>query len=170
MASEDAELNAMSAVRDALSPLDEPTRARVLRWAAERFGISAARPMAAPRPNEPEVASAQGRDLAAHFHSVSPRTDAEKVLAVAYWLQQTEGKDLESFRVNSELKELGFRVGNVTRAFDNLMATKPQLVMQTRKSGTSRQARKKFRVTDQGIRTIERMIQGQPSEIESETT
>jgi len=167
----DAELAAMSAVRDALNPLDEQTRARVIRWATERFQVSAApRPMTMPRTNEAD-APAGGTDVAAHFHSVSPRTDAEKVLAVAYWLQQTEGlKDIDSFRVNSELRQLGFGVGNVTRAFDNLMSTKPQLVMQTRKSGTSRQARKKFRVTNEGIRAIERMAQGQPSEIEADPT
>ncbi len=105
-------------------------------------------------------------DLAAFYHAASPKTDTEKVLTVAYWLQKSQGlTDVESFGVNSELKQLGFGVGNVTRAFDNLMAMRPQPVMQTRKSGTSKQGRKKFRVTDIGMRTVERMLQGQPSDL-----
>jgi hypothetical protein len=172
---EDKEPGAMSQVWNALAPLDAAAQARVIRWAADKFNVavSSPRPATTPRSGtrEPESADADGdpEDLASFYHSASPRTDAEKVLAVAYYLQKLQGhSDVDSFTVNSELKQLGFGIGNVTRAFDSLMAQKPQLVMQTRKAGTSKQARKKFRVTDQGLRTIDRMLQGQPSEMETE--
>ncbi len=162
----------MVAVRDALTPLDEPTRIRVIRWAADRFKVAVAATSSAPSasraaaPADPEPSGRPAVDLAAFYHAASPKTDTEKVLTVAYWLQKTQGlTDVESFGVNSELKQLGFGVGNVTRAFDNLMAMRPQPVMQTRKSGNTKQGRKKFRVTDIGMRTVERMLQGQPSDL-----
>ena len=52
------------------------------------------------------------------------------------------------------LKNLGHGVGNITRAFDTLRASKPALTVQTRKEGSSKQARKKFRVTTEGHRRI----------------
>lgn len=167
---DDHELSAMVAIRDALTPLDEATRARIIRWAAERFQVAAPSgraPIALQSTREdPESVTRVSGDLAAFYHSASPHTDTEKVITVAYWLQKTQGlTDVDSFRVNSELKQLGFGVGNVTRAFDKLMKMRPQPVMQTRKSGTSQQARKKFRVTDMGMRTVERMLQGQPSDM-----
>ncbi|MGH2377709.1 MAG: hypothetical protein ACRDGT_04470 [Candidatus Limnocylindria bacterium] len=168
---EDQELRAMVAVRDALAPLDDPARTRVIRWAADRFKVVAAATSSPAVPSRatpaaPEASNRPMADLAAFYHAASPKTDTEKVLTVAYWLQKSQGlTDVESFGVNSELKQLGFGVGNVTRAFDNLMAMRPQPVMQTRKSGTSKQGRKKFRVTDIGMRTVERMLQGQPSDL-----
>ena len=172
---EDNEPGAMSQVWNALAPLDEAAQARVIRWAADKFNVavSSARPTATSRSDTRDPGSSGAddapEDLAGFYHAASPRTDAEKVLVVAYYLQKLQGQsDVDSFTVNSELKQLGFGVGNVTRAFDSLMAQKPQLVMQTRKSGSSRQARKKFRVTDQGLRTIDRMLQGQPSDMDAE--
>ncbi len=168
----DDELAAMVAVKDALTPLDQPTRGRVLRWATERFEIpvpSSPRTSVTRPQGEPEQPVRAVEDLASFYHSASPRTDMDKVLVVSFWLQKNEGlTDVDAFRVNSELRQLGFGVGNVTRAFDKLMTMRPQLVMQTRKAGTSKQARKKYRVTDIGLRTVERMLQGQSSEMDED--
>jgi DNA-binding PadR family transcriptional regulator len=38
------------------------------------------------------------------------------------------------------------------------MARKPALVIQTRKGGSSKQARKRYRLTGEGIRAVEKMI------------
>jgi DNA-binding PadR family transcriptional regulator len=51
-------------------------------------------------------------------------------------------------------------VSNITTALSSLIERKPQLVIQTRKSGNSKQARKRYRLTDAGIRAVERMISG----------
>ena len=51
-----SELNAMHAIAEALSPLDAPTRARVLRWTHERFQAGA--PSLSPAPaGQPSSAS-----------------------------------------------------------------------------------------------------------------
>jgi DNA-binding PadR family transcriptional regulator len=66
--------------------------------------------------------------------------------------------DVEAQRVNTELKQLGHGVSNITRAFDALKSQKPALIMQTRKEGTSKQARKKYKVTTEGKKAVERML------------
>ena len=69
-------------------------------------------------------------------------------------------EELDSQSLNSELKNLGYPIGNITRAVSGLASTMPRYVMQTKKSGTTKQARKKFRLTVEGIRRVEQMIGG----------
>jgi hypothetical protein len=42
---------------------------------------------------------------------------------------------------------------------DNLMATNPRYVMQTRKTGNTKQARKKYKLTVEGIKKVAQMLQ-----------
>jgi len=93
------------------------------------------------------------------YHACTPSSDGEKALVISAWLQKTTGADgIDSYSVNSELKNLGYGIGNITRAFDYLIQAKPALMIQVRKSGTSKQARKSFRVTDQGLKRIREMV------------
>jgi hypothetical protein len=46
-------------------------------------------------------------------------------------------------------------------ALNSLIAKKPQLVIQTRKSGSSQQARKKYKLTNEGLNKVERMLRGE---------
>jgi hypothetical protein len=109
-------------------------------------------------PNKKEEA---GVDLPTTFAAASPENDTDRALVGAYWFQVIKGQaDIDSQEVNSELKHLGHGVGNITRAFDHLMAAKPQLVIQTRKSGKAKQARKKYRVTEAGIARVNQLMAG----------
>lgn len=84
-----------------------------------------------------------------------------KPLVVGYWFQVLQGEqDLDGFQINKELKHLGHGVSNITTALSSLIDRKPQLVIQTRKSGNSKQARKRYRLTDAGIKAVERMLAG----------
>jgi hypothetical protein len=95
------------------------------------------------------------------YSKISPASDPHRALVVAYWFQVMQGEqDLDGFSINKELKHLGHAVGNITTALTSLIERKPQLVIQTRKSGNSKQARKLYRLTDAGIRAVERLIAG----------
>lgn len=95
------------------------------------------------------------------YAAVSPASDASRALVVGYWFQVTQGEqDLDGFQINKELKHLGHGVTNITTALSSLIQRKPQLVIQTRKSGNSKQARKRYRLTDAGVKAVERMIAG----------
>ena len=164
----------MGTILEALAPLDDEHRGRVLRWACERFNVI-------PRPERTFAASdgVLGRssegprsfaDLAEVFttaQSWRKLSNAEKVLVVGYWLQAVQGaKDLDAQQVNSELKQLGHRIANVTSAFSDLIGRKPQFAIQVRKAGSSRQARKKYRLTTEGTRWAETLLSGQDPDAE----
>jgi len=161
---EDREIQAMATITEALSPLGEEARARVIRWVCDRFGVinvssSVIRRTqdASDERDEPE----KFEDLASLYTKANPRTDPEKVLVVAYWFQRIQGnKELTAQSVNRELKNLGHGINHITRAFDKLKDQKPQLVIQTHKSGSTRQARKKYKLTQEGIRRVEQMLAG----------
>lgn len=164
-----AEIEAMARVSEVLAGLDESGRSRVLRWAVDHYqipvGLGAA--LGAPRssvaPSDSANSPSLSIDLAELFLAAAPKTDGDKALVVGYWLQFVGGApDLDSQAVNAELKHLGYGVKNITMALSSLGKKKPQLVIQTRKSGTTQQARKKYKVTAAGKAAVERMVEGTP--------
>jgi translation elongation factor EF-Ts len=56
---------------------------------------------------------------------------------------------------------MGHHVSNITDAMNELQRQKPQLAVQLRKSGTSKQARKTYRITTEGVKAAEIMIRGE---------
>jgi hypothetical protein len=93
------------------------------------------------------------------FDAARPQTNGQRALVAGYWLQVCGGaNDLSSQAINTELKHLGYGILNITEALEDLKATKPAHAIQLRKSGTSRQARKTYKITEAGIRAVETMI------------
>jgi hypothetical protein len=159
------ELKAMAAVENALKDLDEEERRRTVQWIVSRFrptksaapSISFWDSNIADRP-QPIEASAYA-DLASFYDAARPTTEADSALVATYWFQMKEGSDdVDAQRINSELKHLGRGIGNITRAFESLKSQKPALIVQTRKEGSTKQARKRYKVTVEGGRAVERMI------------
>jgi hypothetical protein len=98
-------------------------------------------------------------DIGDFFDSANPQTESEKVLIVAYWVQVVEGAaDFESFPVNQQLKNLGHPVSNITRALDTMIKQSPRLIIQTSKSGRAKQARKRYKITREGIKRVQATI------------
>jgi hypothetical protein len=162
----DAELHAMQVVSEALAELDENARVRVLFWASARFGgtsnIGSALmsnlggELAPGGANGGSEAFANFADL---YYAADPAENSEKALVACYWLsQQTNGDPFPSQNVNALLKDLGFQIPNITDALSQAMKEKPALVVQTRKSGNSRQARKLYKLTDAGQRRVRAML------------
>ena len=117
----DPEVEAIAAISNTFSPLDDETRSRVLRWAAERFGISVpVTPTTAAagitsRPS-PEMTGSRSQavaeitdaphpviratvlpptydHLAELFDAVAPENVMDKALAAAYWVQIIQGQE-----------------------------------------------------------------------------
>lgn len=169
------ELEVMGTLAEALGKLESGARSRVLEWAISSFGVQLARGGQQPdkrgsgdatarTTQSPARDQSQGgfdsfEDLPSLFAAVDPKTDIERALVAAAWHQvQSGGGDWASQPINTELKHLGHKVGNITDALSSLMARKPALVIQTRKEGSSRQARKKYKVTHEGFRHIDRLL------------
>ena len=157
----DREAEAIAAIMETLGGLDEAAQKRVIRWAGDRVGIATG----VPERNGGEAVSrrpalrSKDVDLAEFFARAGPETDVEKVLVAAVWFQErSESDDLDSQPINTGLKQLGHGVSNVTRCLGLLMTRRPRLVIQTKKAGTAKQARKRYRVTSEGISEVERMM------------
>lgn len=163
-----AEISAMAQLEAALADLQDDQRDRVLRWAAARFAVQihSAAANTAVEPAAPATESVRGGeeydDFASFYDAASPSSDTEKALVATYWLQVHAGSaDVDTQTANTELKHLGHGIGNITRAFDHLKGQRPALVVQTRKEGSSQQARKKFKITSEGKKAITRMLRGE---------
>jgi len=155
-----AELTAMQAVSDAIADLDPAVAARVLRWALDSHGLSGARKGG----NAEQGAETNGTvrrfaDLAELHSAAAPETDADRALVAAYWFQFVEGQpDFGSQQINTALKNLGHPIANIASAFDPLKNRKPAPVVQLRKAGSTKQARKTFKLTVAGKQAVEMMI------------
>ena len=172
------DLRAMAQIKEALVGLDEKALARVLTWAAswaaDCYGISIRTEPNGPASNGRHFVE-DGRNtpdtepdtIAGLYEMARPSSESEKVLVVGYWLQKMQGQEtLDAQEVNTELKNLGYAVKNITRAFSGLMDQKPQLAVQVRKSGSTQQARKRYKITTAGLRKVDEMLGRKPEDEE----
>jgi hypothetical protein len=180
-----AQLKAMHAVSEALTGLTKEEQIRVMAWISSALDLGFIQPALLPgappgadlvgvqRPALSPLAAASAASTPLPLLSSSsayatvhdlyaaaqPSGEAERALVVGYWLQVVQrSPDFDAQTVNSELRQLGYGVTNITQAFTNLMNRKPQYVIQTRKGGTTQQARKRLKLTAYGIQAVEKLI------------
>jgi hypothetical protein len=163
-----SEITAMGTIDKALGGLDTDAQKRVLRWAIDKFGSgevklgggrTAARTSNGSEDDAEPTEYARISDL---MDAATPTTTADHVLVASYWFQVLQGKDdFTSQEVNAELKDLGQASKNITDSFGTLMKRKPPAVRQVQKTGSTRQARKKYRLTEPGIRSVQKMLKGE---------
>ncbi len=162
----DPEIAAMAALAAALDPLPEEARARALSWARSRYGSTSGSAIP-PAARVDEAGRYRALDsfptLGELMGACSPDSDDRRaLLAAAFISHGSEGGTFTGAQVNGGLKHLGHRVDNITRVLDALIAQRPAMVVQLRKSGASRQARKLYKVTDAGLQEVQRLIAGAP--------
>jgi hypothetical protein len=173
----DNEITAMQVVADALQDLDPDARERVLRWNAERFQIQLAGPPLNVSRGQTGVLDAREvpsdptfRDFVDLFDAATPRTDVDKALVGAYWLQMVQGsQSWASQSVNNLLKDTGNGLSNVTASLSKAQTKKPALVRQVSKSGRTAQARKQYKLTTAGIAAVRSAFTGATQEAEDDS-
>jgi hypothetical protein len=170
-----AELEVVQTVHDALEPLNDAARKRVLTYITSLMGIDA-QSVAGRAPTKDKDSDVEtGNDGAEEtttelpeFHefaelyaAANPKNNGEKALVAGYWLQACKGTETFTGAVaNKELTNLGHKVSNITDAIDSMKGQKPQLILQIKKSGTSRQARKLYKISHEGIKRVGEMVGG----------
>lgn len=165
----DPEIAAMTDVSRALADLGEEARGRVLRWAAERYGITYLK----PAHNKPKDDAEEDNDsrgggsgdsqtfttIDELFEVASAKTNTQKALVAAYWFQVIEGNvGFQSQALNTALKNMGIGIANITDALSSAESAKPALVMQVAKTGKTRQARKTYKLTSAGISAVKALL------------
>lgn len=165
----DPEILAMERLSEILLPLDPAIRQRALRWAVDRFGVMLPKGKPATTggttgedtDDEGSTQNSDYPDFSSLYEAATPSTDAERALVAGYWLQIIQHKaHWDGFSANKELKNLGHGTTDITSRLSLLINQKPQLVMQTRKSGKTRQAHKQYKVTGEGIKRVREMLSG----------
>lgn len=164
--SNDKELLVMSEVYKKIKDLTDEEKMRVLDWLANKFSLTSASssqkkntPTGAPQRDESSDNLKSFDSLADVFAVANVKTDQEKVLLSASYLQlKNDAADLTGREINKELQQLGHGVGNITNTITGLMARKPKLMIQTHKSGKTKQAQKKYKVTTEGLAVAKKYL------------
>lgn len=159
----DDELEALRKIADALEPLNDEARLRALQWAIGRFRGNRVAEVSAPKLGTEltmgDASSESHESFAELFEAGNPATEREKALLAAYWAQVSQNQaSFAAQTLNSDLKDLGHGVGNITEALTALKNERPALVLQLKKSGTSKQARKTYKLTLEGIKRVQSMM------------
>jgi hypothetical protein len=167
----DVELKAMQELAAAMKYLDgapdEQTN-RVVRWFVDRYAPSTATLKPAMSPIGVGDAGSVGAEvprfesLGDLFAAADPQTEPDRALVAGYWYQFVEAQpDFGGFTLNKALRDLGYPVGNITNALSALGNRSPKLAIQLKKAGTSKQARKTYKLTAAGKIAVEGMIRHQ---------
>lgn len=166
----DVEIEAMAAVAGALAELEESAQVRVLRWAADRFGVKLDN-----RPRSRDGGEALSADevtdeettaddpifehFADLFNACQPKTAEDKALVAAYWFQSIQGSPTwQSAQLQKELKHLGHAISNIADSLSQAIKRKPARVLQLSKTGSSKQARKTYKLTHEGLVYVQGML------------
>jgi hypothetical protein len=137
----------------------------VIRYILDRFNI----PGAPKDPKRHTGAKAETgdnktiefEDFASLADAAHASTDQMRALVAGYWLQECQGgQSFDAQSANTQLKHLGHPSSNITMALGALINQKPALALQLRKSGSTKQARKLYKLTESGIRKVKAMIAG----------
>ncbi len=172
MSSYDAEIEAMKEISKLFEQLDESAQERVMTWVGSRLGIknpqfdnsvtNVSAQSAASHERDranPQPLSTSYDHPAELFEAAHAKSDAERALVLGYWFQVHQSvASFSSRQINDELKHIGHGIGNITRALDALIASKPASVIQLEKSGKSQQAQKKFRLTHEGLKRVQQLL------------
>lgn len=169
------EFDAIKTVHDALEPLELESRTRVLGYIASLLGIETA--IAAPGSKKDDEKPATEEEEAAAddaakgaktygtfaelYAAASPKNNGERALVAGYWLQVCAGaQNFTAAAAQKELTHLGHAVSNITESINSVKDQKPSLILQLKKSGNSKQARKLYKVSHEGVKKVEAMIGG----------
>jgi hypothetical protein len=91
-----------------------------------------------------------------------PETQSEWALLAAFYKTKVDEEEtLSAQTLNTVLKHHGNGILNITRAIDDLVHASPALMLQIKKSGTTRQARKSYRLTTQGAKFVEAKLRNE---------
>ena len=89
------------------------------------------------------------------FSKANPSSESDKALVAGYYLQDMKGqKQFTGREANKLLGDLGHRVKNITDALSKNMDCRPHLVMQIKKRGRSKQAKKDYKLTTKGLQVV----------------
>jgi hypothetical protein len=117
------------------------------------------RPNAPASKGEADAGSSVDTNFSELVEKWSPESQSEWALLAAYHLTQGKAEaTVTGQAINGVLKNHGKPMANVTVAVSRLVNADPALMLQVRKDGTSRQARKLYRMTALGVSFVKKKL------------
>lgn len=160
----DPELEAIQKVVEALNPLEDSVRRRVVRWLTDRYAsdgptvrhevpTETAR-VDAEIPAPADVARRLG-ELEALYAGAKATAQWERALITGYWLQEIQRRaDFNAQGINEAMRECGYGTNNITRELSKLIAG--GLVVQQPTANSN--GRRRFRLSRDGLRWCHRRL------------
>ena len=165
------DLRAIETILKELLPFGPGERGRILQYVSSKLDICVGAPVrvgtarqghddtASPSSPQHSAELTQYETIAELMAAAQPASDAQRVLVAAAFLQHVNGRqELTAQEINKELKHLGHGVRNITMATNSLKSVRPARIIQVRKAGKTKQARKLYKVTEAGKKCVEQMV------------
>ena len=183
----DPELDAMSQVFESLKDLDKKGIKRIIHWVKDRFCLTGVRPadeltiqpvqgetvvIRTGTRTEPMVKTVEkttGKKDLIHYDTVldlfsesNVKKVTAKILLMAAYLQERNNfKEISSYDINFRLKRIGHGVPNISSLINGILRKKPPLLVQLDSESTSKQSRRKFTVSEEGLKLARSYIKGE---------
>ncbi len=172
----DPEIVAMNKVLDSLKNLDNGGRKRVIRWLIDRFRLAGGKtphqltpPAKVNKQTETESIVKEKLGKTAQplkrkeiknydtvldlFSESKAKKSISKILLMAAYLQERHHfKEITTYDINFRLKRIRHEVTNISGIINGILQKKPQLLAEIKKEGQGKHARRKFRVTAEGLK------------------
>lgn len=160
-----AALNKLKQINEEVGALDPALRERAISLLLEReFQLTTPRvaPIFTGSTTELNLGGTGPQvEFAGLVEKWTPSNGNEWALLAAYQLSKGKTDGIVTGQeINTVLKHHGKGVSNVTKAIARLARADPALMLQVRKDGTSRQARKSYKVTTSGVSFVETHLRG----------
>jgi hypothetical protein len=162
-----AQIEVMRKVAELLRTLSPANAAKVVAWARDQLtgGAEHIAPQEEARRETPRVTQVS---RAAHYAAFGDlfaesraKSGPDRALVTGYWLQVCQGAtDFEAADITRLLTDAGHALANTGATLRLLSSQRPVLVIQTQKKGTSKQSRKRYRLTTEGQRRVEALLNG----------
>lgn len=97
------------------------------------------------------------------FSEAKVKKSTDKILLMAAYLQVRHNfQEITSYDMNFRLKRIGHGVSNISSSLNAIISRKPEIMVQLDKESTHKQARRKFKVTEEGLKMARRFLPGNP--------
>lgn len=174
----DSEIVAMNKALDALKKLDNGGRKRTIHWLRSRFRLAKGKtphqftppanvhikkqtetkPIGKEKPGK--AAKPLKKKEIKHYDTVldlfsesRAKKSFSKILLMAAYLQERHHfKEITTYDINFRLKRIKHEVTNISSIINGILKKKPQLLAEIKKEGQGKHARRKFKVTDEGLK------------------
>ncbi len=185
----DPELQAMSHVFETLKNLNNVQRLRILKWVKDRLeteetpligtfaapvmyeteepevvkvekSVEKTAPVIAPKPTGPKTLMDYETALELFSESNVKKATTRVLMMAAYLQERHNFKEISSYDINFRLKRIGYSVTNISSLINSIMNRVPHLLVQVGADDTTKQSRRKFKVTAEGLAVAKSLMKG----------